>query len=344
MTNFDVILPPAPVIQILNFPDDHQIPSWGWEYMRFRDLHEHNKGESAIGFVIDDAEVYDHPDLVENMIRDLARSFVQQDRSALGGGHSHHVAGIMAARDNHKGVIGGAPRMPLVPVQALGAQGGYWKWIENAILYAADCPLYEIGNKRRILNMSIGGLGFNDGVASAIDYAIEERNCIVVIAGGNDASAEGRSTVNFPGKLKAPITVSSIDPIGHASFFTSTGPEIDFGAPGDFINSTHLNGKYVRLPGSSMAAPHISALCGLLVGMYKGITNAECKELLADRLVKREGFRKTWETGFGIPLAHYYKREAPTKQEPVDELEPDALEPAIPNVPVQDLPKGCLWW
>lgn len=343
MANYDVVLPPAPKVQILNFPDTEQIPSWGWDYMRFRDLHEHNKGESAIGFVIDDAEVYDHPDLIENSLHQYARSFVQEDRIAQGGGHSHHVAGIMAARDNKRGVIGGAPRMPLVPVQALGANGGYWSWIANAITYSADVATPDVGNKRRILNLSIGGQNNNKLVEDAIAYAIEERNCIVVIAGGNDASMEGKSTVNFPGRLKAPITVSSIDPTGVASFFTSTGPEIDFGAPGDYINSTHLNGKYVRLPGSSMATPHVSALCALIVGMYKGITNAEVKELLAARLQKQPGYRKNWETGHGVPISHYYELpNQPVKNpDPVDEIEPDKVQPA-PDLGSER--KGCFSW
>ena len=309
---------PEQKIQNLAFPLSEQIPSWGFEYMRFRDLHKYTKGESAVCFVIDDAAQFSHSDLLLNFVG--GKSFVEEVFDPFGKGHGHHVAGIIAARDNHKGVIGGAPRANLYASQVLGRDGGFWSWIANGIIDAVESKVESVnGENRKVLNLSIGGMGYDSGVAAAIDYAIEE-GCIVIVAGGNEGTKINLSTVTFPGKIEDVITISSIDQIGEASFFTSGGPEIDFCAPGDFVNSTHLNGSYVRLSGSSMATPHVSALACLLVGIYKGITHDEVFDFLKEKV----GDKKTWSLGYGVPLSYYY---IPSKHDVEDIIAPSDPNP-----------------
>lgn len=278
----------------LNFPPESQIPSWGFEYMRFRDLHKHNKGEGATAFVIDDASVWVHDDLAANMDITLCASFVKEQYTTLGEGHSAHVAGIIGAVDNKKGVIGGAPRCKLAAVQCMGKNGGSWSWVADSVMHCVESK-----TNAKVLNLSLGGSSYDQNLVDAIQYAIDQ-GCIVVVAGGNSASLPGRSTVTFPANTVG-IAVSSMDELGSPSFFTSTGEEIFCSAPGDFINSTHLNQSYVRLPGSSMAAPHISALACLLATHYKGLTHEEFKSMIED-----VSEVKTNELGWGVPTSNKF--------------------------------------
>ena len=58
------------------------------------------------------------------------------------------------------------------------------------------------------------------------------------------------------------------------SYFSSRGPtgdgrmKPDIVAPGEKIRSTAPGGKMLLMDGTSMAAPHVSGVCALLMGRY----------------------------------------------------------------------------
>ena len=55
---------------------------------------------------------------------------------------------------------------------------------------------------------------------------------------------------------------------------------VDLGAPGKEIYSTVTGNRYLRLTGTSMAAPHVAGVSGLLLARYPDLTHQQVKQRL----------------------------------------------------------------
>ncbi len=78
--------------------------------------------------------------------------------------------------------------------------------------------------------------------------------------------------VVFPGLLESVSAVSSLDNSLVISSFSCRGPEVDFAAGGRGIYSTHLNGGYASLSGTSMAAPALAGAGAVAMCVWPSLT------------------------------------------------------------------------
>ena len=216
-----------------------------------------NGGTSGVGrtvWVLDTGIDTDHPDL--NI--DLARSanFITSGPNTVedGTGHGTHVAGTIAALDNGIGVVGVAPGATVVAIRVLDNRGsGTLSGVIAGVDYvAANAAPGEVAN------MSLGG-----GASSALDNAVisaASRGILFALAAGNestDAATRSPARANHPNIW----TVSAIDSNDVFAWFSNFGnPPVDCAAPGVGVLSTHLNGGYATLSGTSMAAPHVAGI------------------------------------------------------------------------------------
>lgn len=85
-------------------------------------------------------------------------------------------------------------------------------------------------------------------------------------------------------------TVGSLNMFYHPDFmasFSSQGPvspfyiKPDLVAPGVFVNSTTLGGKYNLTSGTSFAAPHVAGAAAIILQKYPGLSPADVASLLA---------------------------------------------------------------
>ena len=117
--------------------------------------------------------------------------------------------------------------------------------------------------------MSLGSSGDNQSFHDAIDRAYQKGIVLVAAAGNN---GENGGAMIYPAKYPQTIAISAIDENDKLAYFSSYGPEIDLTAPGVNIYSTSKGGGYRALNGTSMAAPHVTAVAALvlttLVGPY----------------------------------------------------------------------------
>ena len=154
---------------------------------------------AVIVAVIDTAINYTHEDLAANMWTGNLNhgwDFVDNDADPMatdGQIHGGHVAGTIGARGNNNvGTSGVCQQVQIMAVRVLGPGGGFTSDIIQGIQFAAD-------NGAHVINMSLGGGGgFDAAFSNAITYA-RDRDVVVVVAAGNDASNnDGVGTASWP--------------------------------------------------------------------------------------------------------------------------------------------------
>jgi len=214
-------------------------------------------------WIIDTGVDTDHPDLDVDTI--LSKSFVANQTSVEdNNGHGTHVAGIIGALNNSIGVVGVASGARIIALKALNNDGeGSTSQLIRALNYVG-----QHANPGEVVNMSLG----TDTISPTLDNAVltlAERGILFSIAAGNAAHP---ASLSSPGRVNHPnvFTVSAIDSLGNFASFSNFGNDVvDLAAPGVHIVSTYSNGRYARLSGTSMAAPHVA---GILVVEGRKIT------------------------------------------------------------------------
>ena len=245
--------------------------------------------------------------------------------------HGTHVAGTIAAQGNKKGVIGVAPKAKIMPLKTFAVVDGA---SQTNSVSLAEAIIYAANNGARVINASWGGSSSapDRPVEEAINYAVDVKGVVIVVSAGNsnlnvEDSGIQQPLLTFPAASEKVITVGASDHLDHKSFFSNFGPKIDVIAPGGgdsdpsktiplpeqsilsllsskaSLNETGqklvLGGKYFRLAGTSMSAPHVSGLAALILSKNPNFTVEQVRQAIrlgADDM-ETAGFDST--TGYG---------------------------------------------
>ncbi len=169
-------------------------------------------------------------------------------------GHGTHVAGIAGAHTNNaQGVAGVCWECTLMPIKILNTVGnGTYSQISAGIEYAAD-------NGAKILNLSLGSETYSQLLQDTVDYA-HNLGCVVVGAAGNF----NNSNPFYPAACNHVLGVAALDHNDEKYQLSGFGTWIDLCAPGVNIQSTVYPDTYASWSGTSMAAPFVSGVAGLL--------------------------------------------------------------------------------
>ena len=210
--------------------------------------------------VLDTGIEESHPDLLGKVT--LSKNFTSTQSVQDSNGHGTHVAGIIATTTNNGvGVAGTGYNTSLMNGKALDNNGsGYYSWITNAIIWAAD-------NGANVINMSLGGSAPSQTLQAAVDYAWS-KGVVVVAAAGND----GNSAASYPGYYTNVIAVAATDINDSKASWSNYGSWVDVAAPGVSIYSTYKGG-YAYLSGTSMATPFTAGLASLIYAKGECSTN-----------------------------------------------------------------------
>lgn len=191
-------------------------------------------------------------------------------------GHGTHVAGTIAALDNLYGVVGVAPAASLYAVKVFDDNGdGYLSDIIEGIEWAVT---YEIP----IISMSLGSTEHSEAFELACQSAYEAGHLLVAAAGNDHNLPEGQSNVLYPAAYDTVIAVSASNEAGELSDFSSTGYQVELMAPGEWIYSTIPGDVYGYSSGTSMAAPHVTAIAALIWSANPELTNVEVRTILRE--------------------------------------------------------------
>ena len=275
---------------------------WGLRERAMPDIWQRSAGEGVLVIILDTG-VPQHQDLPTPL---FSYNFTDARSKFDLNGHQTHCAGILAALNNHDGVVGWAPQATLAHIKALGDRGsGRSDWIARGIRTAI-----EEWVKRRadfvgcIISMSLGG-GFDESQERAL-HSAQEAGIVVVAAAGNSGYRDGgRSTVDHPGASIHTIGVAAYRRDGEIATFSSGGPEVDIALPGEEILSTVPGNRYQVMSGTSMATPAAAGLIACILASRPHDstirTVAGLRQLIQRHADDRGELGKDNRFGFGVP-------------------------------------------
>ncbi len=276
-----------PIISVCATPNDRSYADqWALSKIHASEAWDTCRGSSeVIVAVIDTGIDYDHPDLQGNLwtneserdglpwvddddngyIDDIrGYNFVAYSNDPRDDhGHGTAIAGIIAAVGNNETDIAGLCwTARIMPVKVLGAGG------DGTAADAVPAIYYAVTNGADIISGSWGGAEGSNALRDAIAYAHDE-GVVVVAAAGNNGSGEPY----YPAAYPEVISVAATDSDDQRWYLSNYGDWVDIAAPGRDIVSLRATlpsqatrtGVVTRMSGTSLAAPHVSGTCALLL-------------------------------------------------------------------------------
>ncbi len=235
-------------------------------------------------------------------------------------GHGTHVSGIAAAESNNDtGIVGVAWNCKIMPIQVFDAYGsGFASYFYNGVKYAVDYQSNN-PNKRVVINYSGGGgesqqeldaviyantygvpiiasagNSYGEAVSYPAAYSLYYSNVIAVSATDQNDVISSYSSIGPEVNVSAPGGWGKIQD-GNVVRFNTTGnlgrnifsttPNYTFNIqtdpsyPGDPY-STDVTQSYGYLAGTSMAAPQVTGLAGLILSVNPNLTPSQIRYII----------------------------------------------------------------
>ncbi|WP_185154072.1 S8 family serine peptidase [Fulvivirga sp. M361] len=233
---------------------------------------------------------YDAHDVIGDDVNDLSdRNYGNPDISPVDDSEAHgtQVASALLSviASDQKG-FNKSEKIKFMTLRAVPDGDEYDKDIALAIRYAVD-------NGAKVINMSFGKSYSErpDWVHEAIRYAAD-KDVLLVHAAGNDNEnldledyfpSDGQNGIEIAGNM---INVGAITRFFNeslASPFSNYGKnEVDIFAPGSDIFVAGLNNKYDYTHGTSLAAPLVSGVAGLIRSYYPELSANQVKRIIIE--------------------------------------------------------------
>ncbi|OFW57630.1 MAG: hypothetical protein A2W01_03765 [Candidatus Solincola sediminis] len=212
-------------------------------------------------------------------------------------GHGTHMAAIIASTfGNVFRGAGMAYGCSIMPVKVLGSNGvGSASQLASGITWAAD-------NGAKIISMSVASPRHSEAVGQAVAYAAS-KGVLCIAAAGNEGSDAG-----YPGGMDCPadegdavLAVGATDYRNERAHYSNYGSGLDLVAPGgdmtrddnhdgygdgicqeSYIQSGNSQAGYTLAwaDGTSMAAPQVAAVAGLILSLNPALTPAQTSQII----------------------------------------------------------------
>lgn len=267
------------IVAVIDSGIDFRHPElWGQLWRNRREIPFNGRDDDRNGY-IDDVYGFNTQSGSSNIVDD--------------NGHGTHVAGIIAARWDNRGIAGIAPQCQIMTIKAFDEQG------KSDAARVALGIRYAVLNKAKIIHISAESSGTTDLDQAMIDWA-RSKGVLVVAASGS----RGRDTTNVaPASLKGVLTVGACDRNDKRSKFSGWGQHVDLVAPGidilslraqgtDFMhtmagkalgiqeNERVVNQRWYRAEGTSFAAPLVTGIAAALWAAHPDLTAEQIEKKL----------------------------------------------------------------
>jgi serine protease len=213
--------------------------------------------------------------------------------------HGTEVAGVVAANSNNGQWTAGINwNAKILPVRVLGKCGGWDSDIADGIAWAAGVAVPGVPanpNPAQVINLSLGGSGactatYRNAITAA--YAHGVTRAIVVAAGNASEDVAFHSPANCSNVLAIASTTST----GMLASYSDYGAGVTLSAPGgDYDRNlgtkgitalsntgfTTPGGDTIRtVGGTSFAAPMVSGVVSLMLGVAPSLTAQQVRSIL----------------------------------------------------------------
>lgn len=221
-----------------------------------------------------------HADIATNLVAGCGYNAIDAGATSPtdNDGHGSHTLGIVGAvTNNSKGVLGLAGNMAtLKAIKTINLGSG-------TVADTADGIQNAISTNQEVINLSIESSTSLPLIEQRVQEAVTA-GIVVVIAAGNSGQEITDSFVVSPAIIghttNGAITVASVNADSLLlSYFSNYGSKVEIAAPGSLIDSTSTNkaglystgpgGTYIRMMGTSQAAPIITGAVTLLIQFFK---------------------------------------------------------------------------
>jgi PKD repeat protein/subtilisin family serine protease len=277
--------------------------TWGQLKVKAPAAWDISKGDGSIVVaVIDDGVDYAHPELRDRVFYNRAEQLglpqvdddqngfvddsvgydfanVDNPRNINVGPHGTWVAGISSAMpNNNQGLAGIGYNCRFMPLTVVTRRNQLdLTHLYQAIKYAAD-------NGASIISLSINQFSSRPfrWQQEVINYAVLQKNVLVVAAAGNSNTPGGREENVYPASYDHVISVGGSNPDDERLADGIYSPFIDMLAPGVLISTTAptpINYQH-NMQGSSFSAPFVAGAAGLVMARYPELTALQVGELL----------------------------------------------------------------
>ena len=267
-------------------------------------------GKNVTVAVLDSGINKNHPALASTNVTSVVINPKSTGKTDANG-HGTHVTGIVAGYDPTRGYIGAAPEARVISVQIADDQG--MTLVSDLLKGLQWVDANRVANNIKVVNLSINGSLPESHLTSPTAAAVEllwMRGVTVVVAAGNRGAVP--DAVKFaPACDPFVITVGATFDNGTSGIaddsladFSSRGTTLDgvvkpdVVAPGrqivgplansnvvlarQFPDRISDSGQYIRLSGTSMAAPAVAGVVALILERFPNLKPNQIKWLLAN--------------------------------------------------------------
>lgn len=286
---------------------------WDMKQLNLPKAWDVTTGSANIIVAVIDTGVRQHPDLASRLM--TGYDFVSDASNSNDGDgrdsdptdpgdsgssfHGTHVAGTIGALTNNgSGVAGVTWATRIMPLRALGYNGGSDSDVVEAIRYAAKLSNASgtlPATRANVINMSLGGGSYSTTFQNAVSAANAAGVTIIAAAGNSNTSAP-----SYPAAYSGVISVMALDYNKGRAPYSNYGTTVDVAAPGgdmsvdrnadgysDGVLSTRYSvsgstytPNYDFLEGTSMACPHVAGIAALVLAIDPTLTPSQVETVL----------------------------------------------------------------
>jgi subtilisin family serine protease len=277
------------------------------EYLQYQDYlkqinifsaWEKTKGAGVKVMVFDDGVQASHEELANIAIwnvKDESSSAEPTDMTEYS--HGTEISGLIAARENGKGIIGVAPECDFLFIGDPTAS-----FSDAEIIKAFS---YAITQNVKIISCSWGSYTTSSIFESLVELCYNYGITIFFAAGNENLNMDILSpdygNINDESELPWVIGVSSSNKVGSKADFSNYGVNIDIMVPGENLltldlmgndgenNGYPANNNYNRVNGTSYSTPIAAGVAALMLSANPGLTPAEIRTILTETATKSGG-------------------------------------------------------
>lgn len=275
-------------------------------------------GKANIKIAIIDQGVYQqHAEFISTSFVDSYNCYTNSSPyTQTYGAHGTMCCGMIASDHNNNDIAGMAPECKIMPIShplslssttaAELASGLSW-----ATTHGADVINCSWGDQGGACYSYLHSSLLESALQNALTNGRKGKGCVVVFASGN----YGAQGIDYPAYVFSDIlTVGAIDATCQKAYFSAYGNSLDLVAPGVNIYTTTLSG-YDSVDGTSLAAPLVATVAGLILSVNPSLTQKEVADIIESTAQKVGSYdyeispgrpNGTWNEQMGYGLVDAY--------------------------------------